>query len=147
MVELVKVGDFRRILPRICQRDTSSDPKGWTPENPFWGHSAAVALVAWDLFHSGLFRMSLKGTEFAALCFHYRNLLADDRLEDFTGAQFQGRFPAELEMEPRARESLFLDRQTLTRHGILKPSNLAERYDSLKERMKAELQREREEQV
>ena len=81
---------FEEILPLICDRETSSDPKNWTPENPLWGHCAVVALIAQNLFGGKLARASLQDTEFHRLHSHYWNLFPDGAARDFTSSQFQG---------------------------------------------------------
>ena len=90
------VGSFESILPRICDKNTSSDPDNWTSENPLWGHCAVVSLVAQNIFGGELFRASLENTEFAAMRSHYWNTFGMTLLTewDFTAPQFRGRKPA-----------------------------------------------------
>lgn len=81
--------EFADLLPFICDRETSSDPDNWTPENPLWGHCAVVSLIAQDLFGGKLFRTSLLDIpEFARMRSHYKNAA-----RDFTASQFGDHYP------------------------------------------------------
>jgi hypothetical protein len=115
----VSVEEFRTVLSRICTRETSSDPAGWTPENPLWGHCAVVALLAQDRFGGELLRASLDGTVFAHMRSHYWNRLADGREEDFTRAQFGTEYPRELQPVIRERSYVLAHAETAERYGHL----------------------------
>ncbi len=116
---------FRELLPMVCSKETSSDPDGWTAENPLWGHCAVVSLVAQDFFGGKLMRASLEGTPFAKMRSHYWNLLdpkGDDSeacFQDFTMAQFGPNPPVGLEAEERTRAYLLGNKETKQRYKTL----------------------------
>ncbi len=134
MIKIMTTDEFRKLLPRICGRDTSSDPNGWTTGNILWGHSAVVALVAQDLFSGELLWTSFEGTKFVSLRSHYWNQLPDDNRIDFTQSQFAGRYPKKMMPLLLARVSVLIHSQT------------AKRYATLMERLAKELQRQRQEE-
>jgi hypothetical protein len=74
MIVPMAVKKFKKILPKIYGKDTSFDPKGWTKDNPFWGHCAVVSLLAQSLFQGEIVGVSLKDTKFAKLKFHFWNI-------------------------------------------------------------------------
>jgi len=95
---------FKQLLPLICDKETSSDPDNWTPENPLWGHCAIVSLVAQNLFGGELLRGSLMEVPgFERMRSHYWNKLADGSIEDFTKSQFGERYPEGLKAETPSR--------------------------------------------
>lgn len=122
---------FIELLPSICDRETSSDPNGWTSDNPLWGHCAVVSLVAQNLFGGKLYRASLEGTKFAFMRSHYWNMLPfhcynDPHGEvDFTASQFGGGDLNNLVGEPRTREYVLYDPETR------KPREIMGRYKLL----------------
>ena len=95
MSAIITIPRFRRILLRICDQDTSFDPKGWTRKKRFWGHADVVSLLAQSLFQGRIFGVSLKGTKFAKLKFHLWNFLPDKSMEDFTRSQFGRDYPGD----------------------------------------------------
>ena len=113
-------------LPKVCAKDTAAGGgKGWTPDNPLWGHCAVVSLIVQDLFGGDLLRVSLEGTEFAEGRSHYFNRLPDGRVVDLTEAQFQGRLPAELAATAVVRD----------RDYVIGGADTRERYERLRERL------------
>lgn len=111
--------EFKKLLPLICDAETSADPDGWTPENPLWGHCAVVSLVAQNFFGGTLLRASLKETHFEAVGSHYWNLLADGTEVDFTAPQFGNQYPVNLLSETRERARVLLHPQTKRRYELL----------------------------
>jgi deoxycytidylate deaminase len=112
--------EFKRLLPIICDRETSQDPAGWTPQNLLWGHCAVVSLVAQNLFGGELLRASLTevpGFEHAGS--HYWNKLADGSIEDFTGPQFGENYPRALKAEFRSRSYVLSFPETVKRYKLL----------------------------
>lgn len=119
MAETLTPARFKEILPEICDRETSQDPKRWTPENPLYGHCAVVSLVAQNLFGGALARISLINVpDFSHMRSHYFNLLADGSLEDFTREQFGSRYPQGL-VQTRERSDVFSNEETKKRYKIL----------------------------
>ncbi len=113
-------GKFRELLPRICDKETSSDPDGWTETNPLWGHCAVVSLLVQDYFYGKILRVSLlEIPEFAAMRSHYFNELPSGTVTDFTAAQFGDRYPKGLEAEPRNRSYLLSSPDTERRYKLL----------------------------
>lgn len=119
MAKQISPEQFKRILPKICDRETSADPKNWTPENPLWGHCAVVSLLAQDLFDGQLLRASLEGTEFAESRSHYWNLLPSGKQRDFTRAQFGRRYPKGLSYTTRTWEEVLSYPPTVRRYDLL----------------------------
>ncbi len=113
------VRKFKTILPKICGKDTSFDPDGWTKENMLWGHCAVVTLLAQSLFQGGILGVSLKGTKFAKMKFHFWNMFPDYKQKDFTRSQFDGEFPNGLEVELIAASLLLAGKTTLWRFKLL----------------------------
>ncbi len=107
---------FQRLLPNICDKETSADAEGWTKENPLYAHCAVVALLAQDLFGGNLLRASLEQfPEFAHMRSHYWNQLPDGSEVDFTEPQFLGRRPG-LAGKSRVRPQHF---ETMKRYKLL----------------------------
>jgi len=105
---------LNEILPKICTRETSQDPEGWTPDNPLWGHCAVVSLIAQDLFGGILMRASTdNGT-------HYWNKLDDDTDLDFTRIQFGEKMPDLLNIVIRERSYVLSFPETVKRYWLLK---------------------------
>ena len=117
---------FREVLPSLCAADTAAGGgKGWTPENPTFGHCAVVSLLAQDLFGGELLRISLEGTPFAEGGSHYYNHLPDGTVVDFTAQQFGDWKCDGIPTEIRARERTLGGADTRTRYELLK-ARLAE---------------------
>ena len=125
---LLTVENFDQIVPLICDRETTSDPSGWTPENPTYGHCAAVSLLYQNIFGGTILRASLlEFTEFAHMRSHYWIKQGQNSGEfDGTWAQFQGRLPRHaLVPEPKERSYLTdveknpLNKNTVDRYKTL----------------------------
>ena len=110
---------FADLLLRICDKETSQDPAGWTKENPLWGHCAVVALLAQDIFGGEILRASLEGTRFAKMRSHYWNRLLVFGEVDFTGKQFGDNYPRGLEPIVRERAYLLSNPETKKRYKLL----------------------------
>lgn len=111
---------LKKLLPYICDRETSQDPDHWTPENPLCGHCAVVALVAQNLFGGELLRASLAEIpEFAHMRSHYWNRLANGTEVDFTLSQFDQNFPGNLKAEVRDRAYVLSFPETAKRYELL----------------------------
>lgn len=87
--------EFRKLLPTICDRETSGDPAGWMPENPLWSHCAVASVLAQGFFGGDILFGKIKilgdATPGPAIISHYWNKLSEGesgREEDFTAAQF-----------------------------------------------------------
>ncbi len=115
----ISLKELEKVLPKICDKETSQDPNGWTPTNPLWGHCAVVSLVAQNLFGGNLLRASLQDTEFAHMRSHYWNKLADGSEEDFTKPQFGEHYPQVLKAEPRDRSYVLQYIETAKRYKLL----------------------------
>jgi len=130
MITQMTIVRFKEILPKICGKDTSYDPDGWTRKNIFWGHSVVVSLLAQSLFHGGVFGISLKGTKFWKLKFNFWNVLPDGLHVDFTRAQFGKEYPDKLEAE---KVEVYL---------LLANKNTQKRFELLQERFEAECKKD-----
>ena len=118
METLLTANRFAEHLAAACSRETSSDPEGWTPENPFWGHCAVVALIAQERYGGELMRVSLEGTPFAAMRSHYFNRFPDGD-HDFSGPQFGDVYPSGLKAESRTRAYLLSSPETRKRYKLM----------------------------
>lgn len=111
---------LKELLPVICDRETSQDSSGWTPENPLWGHCAVVSLVAQNLFGGELLRGSLTEVPgFEHMRSHYWNKFADGDIEDFTKPQFGANYPNGLKAEVRERSYVLSYPETVKRYKLL----------------------------
>ncbi len=119
MLIQMSVQKFKKILPKICGKDTSFDPKGWNKKNLFWGQSAVVSLLAHSIFKGQIMCVALKGTKFAKLKFHLWNVFADGHHEDFTRSQFGAEYPGELEIKEVDIPALLEVKSTVLRFQIL----------------------------
>ncbi|KKR02457.1 MAG: hypothetical protein UT29_C0002G0019 [Candidatus Yanofskybacteria bacterium GW2011_GWA1_39_13] len=128
------LGQFQKLLPDICTKETSFDPDRWIPENPLWGHCAVVSLLANDFFGGGFVRAFLDGTPFADVGSHYWNVLPDGTEYDFTKVQF-GR--TELQLKGKLTKS---DGKPIDREYLLKNEETKKRYELLRERFESYLQ-------
>jgi len=117
---------FKELLPSICDKETSSDPDNWTPENPLWGHCAAVSLVAQNLFGGEPMRAPLTHIpKFAHMRSHYWNRLPDrtgtlTKELDFTAPQFGNEYPYGLVAEQSTRRYILYDPKTGKSREIMK---------------------------
>ncbi|MEX0877787.1 MAG: hypothetical protein WDZ40_02920 [Candidatus Spechtbacterales bacterium] len=125
----MRAEEFKELLPKICDKDTTLDPDGWTRKNPLWGHCAVVSVLAQRLFGGELLRASLEGTDFAHMRSHYWNRLFGDTVEDFTANQFGNNYPLGLgpKAETRTVEYVLSNPETKKRYELL-----LERFESVK---------------
>ncbi|OGM11833.1 hypothetical protein A2Z22_00115 [Candidatus Woesebacteria bacterium RBG_16_34_12] len=111
---------FEKILPTICDRETSQDATGWTKENPLWGHCAVVTLIAQDIWGGKLLRASLENIPgFQHFRSHYWNLLPTGIERDFTRSQFGDSYPLNLTGVERNREYVLSFPETAKRYELL----------------------------
>lgn len=118
--------ELERLLPIICQRDTSSDPDNWSEDNPLYGHCAVVALLAQEQPEIGgrILRASLLHTPYARMRSHYVNEIpkkGDQEFEivDFTKDQFKKGYPPNLHFTKQTREYILSFPQTARRYTLL----------------------------
>lgn len=101
-------------------RETSSDPNGWTADNPAWGQCAVTALAVQDERGGELLRTTVAGAS------HYLNLV-DGAITDRTLVQFgEG---ASYDAEPERRD----------RSYVLSFADTVRRYELLRQRMEPTL--------
>mgnify|MGYP001575076897 CR=1 FL=1 len=115
-------GQFSKAIPEVCAKGTAAaDGKGWTRDNPTWGHCAVVALWVQNFYGGDLLRVSLEGTEFAEARSHYYNRTATTGgiREDFTTEQFQRRlFPGDLPFSVKDRAYVIGSADTRKRYAF-----------------------------
>jgi hypothetical protein len=112
---------FEKILPQVCDIETSQDPEGWQIDNPLWGHCAVVALLAQNFWGGNLLRASLSSVKgFEHMRSHYWNQLKDGTEVDFTKSQFKDNYPNNLQAEIRAREYVLSYPETAKRYELLR---------------------------
>lgn len=112
-------------MPKICARETSHDPKGWTPQNPLHGQCVVVALLAHCLFGGTFLRASLENTPFSSMKSHYWNVFPDGTEYDFTGAQF-GTTPLRIKGKPTNKSG-----KEITAEYLLKNEDTKKRFVKL----------------
>jgi len=115
-----KLDAFAALLPSLCDRETSADPDGWTPENPLWGHCAVASLVAQDRFGGALMRGSLEPfPKWAHMRSHYWNRLPDGSERDLTYPQFGDDPPQFMTAETRTSACVLSHAATMERYKLL----------------------------
>lgn len=130
MVPTLSVEQFKKILPKICDKETSSDPNNkWKQENPLWGHCAVVTLIANNLFGGEMLRAEMVGQNDS----HYWNKLPYGNEKDFTRDQFGGSYPELANTVVRTRSYVLYDTKT----GV--PREIMKRYKLLAWRLAKEL--------
>lgn len=110
----ITLEDLKEALEKSWSKETSSDPKNWTPDNPAWGQCAVTALIIQDYFGGDLLRAAIEG-----IGSHYWNQLPNDSEIDLTKIQFLTAVvipPG----ETRAREYVLSYPATVKRYEILK---------------------------
>lgn len=115
--------EFSIAIPKACAQDTAAgDGKGWTPDNPTWGHCAVVALWVQNFYGGLLARVDLAGTPFAGQRSHYyndtSNPLVGESAQDYTAVQFGGTInPFDLPSELRSRDYVISGGDTRARYA------------------------------
>ncbi len=106
-------------ISEICKQDTSSDPEGWTPENPTWGHCAIVAVLVQELYGGDIWRASLTHIpKLAHVRSHYGNLLPTRAILDVTAPQYWPDYPPLLELSLSSRAHVLGNADTLARYAV-----------------------------
>ena len=111
--------------------DTSSDLKGWTQENPSWGHSAVAAIAGQTILCGDILVYAILSISFAPPGPHFRNRLIDGTIVDFTDAQFGGALVTL--SEPSVVHSVALLR--LGQKGTPESEELGRRYGIFRQRV------------
>jgi hypothetical protein len=77
--------ELRKKFRQAWSRQTSSDPKNWSPSNPAWGQSAATALIVNEIFGGEIVRVKVRN-----FCKekHYYNVLPSGEKVDLAQEQF-----------------------------------------------------------
>lgn len=114
---------MREIINNLCDREVSNYGELWEKENPTLGCCIPVALLIQDELGGDLLRISLKGTPFWRMRYHWFNRLTDGTLLDGT-SQF-GDYELDLN-----------NFQIMTREKALSIKNIPEKYELLKKRFK-----------
>lgn len=123
MTAQVSVDALRAAVEASWVRDTSSDPQGWTPENPALGQCAVTALVVQHFLGGELLRAVVGDVS------HYWNVLPDGSELDLTRQQFEDYSPEGEESRSRGYALSFPDTQR--------------RYERLMERVLLKLEEQR----
>lgn len=94
-IPVVTHNRFRAILLKICTKETCHDTCAdhWSPENPLWGHCAVVSVLAQKIFDGDVTAANIASPRRWMSNRHYRNILPDGTVTDFTRGQFGGRYP------------------------------------------------------
>lgn len=103
--------------------ETSSDPDGWSPDNPAWGQCAVTALVVQDHLGGDLLRSETFRTDRTKGPSHYFNGLPGSVIIDLTRRQFKGTGLTVAVPELRTRQEVLAQYpRTLLRYGRLAES-------------------------
>jgi hypothetical protein len=100
-------------LNEAWSKETSADPKHWTPENPALGHCAVSSLIIQDLLGGELLRTKINGIS------HYCNRLPNGQRVDVTREQFP-EITSEEEYVVRSRDYVLSFSDTVARYDLLK---------------------------
>ncbi len=112
----ISLKELEKVLPKICDKETSFDPDNWKPDNPFYGHCAVIALLVQNLLGGKLQYTSLKDSpKFAHMKTHYWNKLDDGTEVDFTKVQFGDDFSDDLKGKSKTPKSLLSINSVLNR--------------------------------
>jgi len=115
----ITIEELKEALRKSWSKETSYDPKGWTPENPAWGQCAITVFVVQDYLGGNIKAGFIKG-----LAYHYWNQLPDGSDEDFTKEQFKEKIEflagEIIDTAGSFREFLLLHRSTKERYLLLK---------------------------
>lgn len=126
--------DLLKVLSRVVSRETSSDSKNWTPENPLYGHCAVVALLVQEKFGGQFVRASLLEVEgYKEKGSHYWNLLPSGAQVDLTACQFKGNDRKLVPNGKTAKKTPDGEKE-ITRESLLEYEPTRKRYELLKKR-------------
>lgn len=120
------VEEFGQMMSRICMRESSADPDGWSQERSFWGQCLVVSLLIQAVYGGVLLRQSLKGIEgFEHFGSHYSNRLPDGREVDLTAGVLREQLGTDVLKEeyPREKALSCLDNRqcySVLRHAFIK---------------------------
>jgi len=127
--------ELKYLLKNSCSRETAYNPDLWSPENPFFGHCAVIALIVQDL-NGG----KIQGRYFPEEWIdnlgsksHYWNILQDGILIDLSRDQFPKEFPYDDFMSGKIGRVMS---NTGNRNRILAIQSTFRRYELLKDRVK-----------
>jgi hypothetical protein len=109
----LSVEDCRAALRSAWSRETSADPRHWSPANPSWGQCAVTALIVQDLFGGSLLRAPLTDGS------HYWNQLPNGEEVDLTRDQFPDGMQIQ-EVAERDREYVLSSPDTEMRYQQLR---------------------------
>ena len=113
--------NFAELLRQVVSAETSSDPVGWSKDNPLWGHCTVASRLAQDYLEGDVVRGSLETfSQYSEMRWHYWNKLPDGTVIDFTAEQFPDISITDLVQEPREREKDFKHEDVLRRYMLLK---------------------------
>lgn len=115
------LADLLEQIALICKQDTSSDPDGWTTENPLWGHCAIVAVLIQEIYSGDIWRASLLHLpRLAHVRSHYGNRLPSGAILDATAKQFGDNFLPMLLLRASSREHILGNEATLARFTLFR---------------------------
>jgi hypothetical protein len=102
--ESVTLEELNEALKLSYSPDNLSNPAGWTPEHPAFGHCSAVVQIAHDLYGGEIygfwFRSIAKQWGDKVRGSHFLNVLPDGTRVDLTRSQFPSDFPYDDVMAP-----------------------------------------------
>ncbi len=119
------ISGLKKTLKKSWSKETSFDPKNWTPENPAWGQCLITALIVQDFFGGKILEGKVKIPGRTKCCAHYWNEPSDGQETDLTKEQFPD--GASLEGAIRTRTRAYcLRTQTVKRRYLLLKSVIDE---------------------
>lgn len=117
----LSVGEFAQMMSRICTRESSADPAGWSRERPLWGQCLVIALLMQDIYGGVLLRQSLRGIAgFEHFGSHYSNRLPDGRELDLTAGVLREQLGTDVPKEEYPREKALSYPDNLKGYQVLR---------------------------
>lgn len=128
--------ELKYLLRQSYCKETTFTPDKWTPENPTYGHCAAMALLVQDVLGGEIHRGVLpkEWAEKLGYCSHYWNYTGGPR--DFSRDQFPLEFPYDDFIAGKLGENP--NREDKRKYLLSNPET-KKRYELLKERFNAVL--------
>lgn len=118
--------DFEEALPWCWSRETSSDKKNWTPDNPAYGQCLPTAILFKKYFGGNLVVRFIRGVGW-----HNWNRLPNGKEKDLTASQFKDKIsflPGKIIDEDGSLEKHFLSIPWISERFKILESRMAEYF-------------------
>ncbi len=119
----MKLSELKKLLKASWSKETSADPKIWTPKNPAWGQCVPSALTARDLKGGQILQtvVRIKKDGYPPEVSHFWNRLPDGQEIDYSKEQF-----------PNDAEILEDEIKAISRHRLFRIQDVRRRYALLR---------------